>query len=67
MPKKMKGGPFVIFNIHSVAKLKKTEGGPFGEKKFKSRTMPEEKLKGRTLQSRPVMCYAEKNLFGSVP
>ena len=34
MPKKMKGGPFVILNIHSVAKLKKTEGGPFGEKKF---------------------------------
>ena len=34
MAKKMKGGPFVIFNIHSVAKLKKTERGPFGEKKF---------------------------------
>ena len=31
MPKKLKGGPLGFFNIHSVGKYQKIEGGPFGE------------------------------------
>ena len=39
-------GPFGIFNIHSVAKHQKLEGGSFGEQFFwKSLTMTK-KLKG---------------------
>ena len=39
--KKVKGGPLGFFNIHSVAKLQKIEGRPFGEIfPEKSRTMP---------------------------
>ena len=35
MPKKTeRGDPLEIFNIHSVAKLKKIERGPFGENFF---------------------------------
>ena len=30
MPKTVKGGPMKFFNIPSVAKFQKTEGGPFG-------------------------------------
>ena len=55
--------PLGFFNIHSVAKLQKNEGGFSWGKKFfeKSRTVP----KKWTLWSRPVL-YAG-NLFGSVP
>ena len=35
MPKKTeRGSPLGFFNIHSVAKHQKIEGGPFGEKFF---------------------------------
>ena len=30
IPKTVKGGPFRFFNIHSVAKFQKIEGGPSG-------------------------------------
>ena len=41
-----RGDPLGFFNIHSVAKHQKIEGGPFGEKFFSPcRT----KLKGGTL------------------
>ena len=41
MPKKTKReDPLRFFNIHSVAKLQKIEGGPFGGKKLnESRTV----------------------------
>ena len=29
--KKLKGGPLGFFNIHSVGKYQKIEGGPFGD------------------------------------
>ena len=48
MPEKTKRGDHLgYFNIHSVAKHQKIEGGPFGEKNFfeKKVTMPK-KLKG---------------------
>ena len=35
MPKILKGKPFGFFNIHSVGKYRKSEGGPFGEKNLK--------------------------------
>ena len=59
--------PSGFFNIHSVAKLLKIEGGPFrGEFFFeKSRTVPK-KSKGGPLVSSGIVCYAG-NLFGSVP
>ena len=43
MPKKTeREDPLGFFNIHSVAKLQKIEGGLFGRKKIlkKSRTVP---------------------------
>ena len=43
MPKNVKGGPFVIFDNHCVAKYRKKGRGPFGviQKKFKkSRIVP---------------------------
>ena len=44
------GGPFGIFNIHSVAKQQKIEGGPFGEKLFsEKKSHNAEKLIGGTL------------------
>ena len=48
MPKKTeRGGPLGFFNIHSVAKQQKIEGGPFGEKIFpKKVAVPKKKLKG---------------------
>ena len=53
--------PLGFFNIHSVAKLQKIEGGgPFVGKKFfeKSRTVP----KKWTLWSRPVL-YVTRETF----
>ena len=48
MPKNWKGGPLGFFNIHSVAKHQKIEGGHFGEKIFseKSLAVPKKNLKG---------------------
>ena len=44
MPKKLKGGPLGCFNIHSVAKRQKNEGGTLWGKFFpeKSLAMPKE-------------------------
>ena len=52
--------PLGFSNIHSVAKLKKMQGGPFEEKKIRKKIRKkmsrsaEKKLKGGTLWSRPV-------------
>ena len=49
MPKKLKGGPFGIFQHPFCRKTaKKIEGGPFGEKKFrkKSLAVPKKNWKG---------------------
>ena len=37
MPKKMKEGPFGFFNIYSVGKYQKIEGGTFQKKDSQSR------------------------------
>ena len=56
MPNKIERvDPLGVFNIHFVAKHQKIEGDPLGKKV----TMPK-KLKGGTLWSRPVWCYARK-------
>ena len=56
-----------FFNFHSVAKLQKIEGGPFGGINFFEKSRANlKKSKGWTLWSRSVLCYAG-NLFGSVP
>ena len=47
MPKKLKGGPFGIFQHPSVAKHQKIEGGPFWEKTFSKKVSQwRKKLKG---------------------
>ena len=43
-----------FFNIHSVAKHQKIEGGPFGENFFSKKSLNTEKLKDC------IVCYAEK-------
>ena len=54
--------PLRVFNIHSVAKHQKMQGG-FGEKiQKKNVSQCRKKLKGGTLWSRPVWCYAEKQV-----
>ena len=62
MPKKTeREDPLGFFNIHSVGKLQKNEGGPFVVKKVffeKSRTVP----KKWTLWSRPVL-YVTRETF----
>ena len=64
MPKKTeRGDPLGFFNIHSVAKHQKIEGGKKFPKKSRS---AEKKLKGGALWSRPVWYVKRKNLFGSV-
>ena len=68
MPKKTEreGDPLGFFNIYSVAKQQKIEGGPFGKNFFKkSLAVPKEIERG----SRPVWYVSRenrKNLFGSV-
>ena len=53
--KKLKG----FFNIHSVAKLKKNEGGPFEEKKSRKKVSQCRKnLIGDPLASSGIVCYA---------
>ena len=63
MPKKTeRGDPLGFFNIHSVAKHKKMQGGPFGEiffSKKKSRSA-EKNERGEPLVSPGTVCYAEK-------
>ena len=64
MPKEnRKEDPLGFFNIHSVAKLQKIEGGPFEKK---SLAMPEKTERGDPLVSSGIVCSAG-NLFGSVP
>ena len=47
MPKKLKGGPLGLFNIHSVAKHPKIEGDPLGNFFSKrSLTMPKKLIGG---------------------
>ena len=61
MSKNWKGGPLGFFNIHSVAKQQKNEGGPFGEKNFpKSLAVPKKIEGGGSLVSPGMVCYAEK-------
>ena len=43
MPKKLEGDPLGFFNIRSVGKLQKIEGGPFGEKVFSKKSLTEPK------------------------
>ena len=70
VPKKLKGGPFGVFQHPFCRKTaKKIEGGTFGEKiSGKSLAVPK-KLEGGTLWTRR-LCYVtrenRKNLFGSV-
>ena len=71
MPKKTESGsPLGFFNIHSVAKHQKIEGGPFGEKFFfeKKVSQCQKNLKEGLLS---LSWYGmsrrkRKNLFGSV-
>ena len=62
MPKQLKRGPLGSFNIHSVAKHQKIEGGSFGNFFFKKNlTMPKEKIeRGISLVFPGMVCYAEK-------
>ena len=63
VPKKIeRGDPLGFFNIHSVAKQQKIEGGPFGEKIFrnKSLTMPKKTERGDPLVSSGMVCYVGK-------
>ena len=56
--KKLKGGPFGIFQHSSC---RKTQGGPFGEKNStKSLTMPKKTERGDPLVPLGIVCYAEK-------
>ena len=71
MPKKTeRGDPLGFSNIHSVAKQQKIEGGPFGEKSFRKKSLAVPKKIGRgTLWSHRVWYVTRenrKNLFGSV-
>ena len=60
-------GPLRFFNVHSVAKHEKMQGGPFEEKKFEKNLRKKtvlqcrEKLKGGTLWARPVWYVTRKN------
>ena len=68
--KKLKGRtPFGIFQHPFCRKTRKqSKQGPFGGKKFRSRTMPKKIERGDPLVSPGNVCYAEKkNLFGLVP
>ena len=59
-------GPLGFFNIHSVAKLQKIEGRPFGGKNLKKVAQCRKNLKGDPLVSSGIVCHAG-NLFGSLP
>ena len=69
MPKKTeRGNPLGFSNIHCVAKHQKNAGGTLwgkiSEKQIpkKMSRSAEKKMKGGTLWSRPVWCYAEKQV-----
>ena len=64
-PKKLKGGPFVIFK-HSPAKLQKNEGDPL-VKKNRKKSHNAKKLKGDPLVSPGIVCYAEKTFLVQFP
>ena len=50
MPKNVKGDPLGFFNIHSVAKHQKIEGGPFEDfKKIRKKSHIVEKRGGESL------------------
>ena len=68
MPLKIKrGDPLGFFNIHSVAKLKKIEGGPLGDNFSEKKSHSAEKnWKRDSLVCSSIVSYAG-NLFGSVP
>ena len=56
-----RGDPLGFFNIHSVAKQQKIEGGPFGEKKFSEKVAVAKKTeRGNPLVSPGMVCYAGK-------
>ena len=61
---KRKGGPLGFFNIHSVAKHQKIEGGKFlfSEKNL---TVPKKSERGDPLVSPGMVCYAEKPFWFS--
>ena len=71
VPKKTeRGGPLGFSNIQSVAKQQKNEGGPFGEKNFRKKSLAVPKKIGRGTLWSPRVWYGtrenRKNLFGSV-
>ena len=58
MPKKSEKGDF---DIHSVAKHQKLEGGPFGGKFFRKKvSVPKKTEREDSLVSLGIVCYAEK-------
>ena len=66
---KTERGPLGFFNIHSIAKHQKIEGGTLWGIFFSEKSHNAEKIeRGDSLVSPGMVCYAEKegNLFGSV-
>ena len=61
-----RGDPLGFLNIHSVAKLQKNEGGPFGESFFEKVSKCQKTERRDPLVSPGIVCYAG-NLFGPVP
>ena len=57
-----RGDPLGFFNIHSVAKHQKMQGGPFGEIFFSKKIShsAEKNERGESLISPGMVCYAEK-------
>ena len=65
MPKKTeRRNPLGFSNIHSVAKHKKMQGGPFEEKKLRKKCLavPKKNERGDSLVSPGMICYAEKQV-----
>ena len=63
MPKKTERGDSLgFFNIHSVAKHQKMQGGPFGENFFSKKKVSQcrKNERGESLVSPGMVCYAEK-------
>ena len=55
-----KGDTLGFFNIHSVARHQKIEGGTLGGNFFSKKTMPKNTERGDPLVSSGMVCYAEK-------
>ena len=71
VPKKLEGGTLWDFPTSILSQnIKKMQGGPFEEKKFRKKSLAvPKKMKGGSLWSRPVWYVTRKNrknLFGSV-